>query len=157
MIHADKILPHGILPTEDKKFYRVVEFVEEHNYELEKTEKIMKEQLITFETAELAKEKGFDISSRSDGVGMDVFKNGRLTHTIFYDKNHIYAPTQSLLQKWLREKHNIHICVKFFGQSHQYTLEVSEDYYSPTRYIGIETYEEALEKGLYESLLLIKH
>ena len=44
----------------------------------------MKDQLIEFETAKLVKKKGFDCST---------------------------YPTQSLLQKWLREVHGFHIVV----------------------------------------------
>ena len=66
------------------------------------------------------------------------------------------APTQSLLQKWLREEHNIHITITSISQeSWQYHItkpgqrlgdNYEEDFY---------TYEEALESGLHQALKLI--
>jgi len=115
----------------------------------------MEDTLITFPTAKLAKEKGFNISSRSDGIGTDVFINGKLTHTIFYDKNHIHAPTQSLLQRWLREVHKKHINVQPFyykGDFISWNLKIHNTYYKDK----FNTYEEALEQGLFEALKLIK-
>ena len=77
------------------------------------------------------------------------------------------APTQSLLQKYLREVYDIHITISRW-------FECSED---PERLIGFitylggegadeinkklvtivfETYEEALEKGLIEGLKIAK-
>ena len=120
----------------------------------------LKEKLISFETAKLAKEKGFHISSRGEGMGKRVFINGELVNTIFSSKDHIHAPTQSLLQKWLREVHNVSI--------------KRDDYYTYSRVrfdynicelgsqgdnpVGVfETYEEALEIGLQEALKLIKN
>jgi len=73
---------------------------------------IMEEQLITFETAKLAKEKGFDLETKHwyDQTGtLNPVKGPR--GGMFYT-NVGYAPTQSSLQKWIREKHCIHICVR---------------------------------------------
>ena len=67
------------------------------------------------------------------------------------------APTQSLLQKWIRETYNIDIesrAVRFAGDE-------KSSYYQPY-YNGsiltmkkFDSYEEALEEGLYQALLLI--
>ena len=74
----------------------------------------MEDTLINFETAKLAKEKGFD-----EKVYREYDKSGYLRCTSKsadvvlgpYDellKSTEYpAPTQSLLQQWLREKHQI--------------------------------------------------
>lgn len=68
------------------------------------------------------------------------------------------APTKASLQKWIREKFNIHITITSISQeSWQYHIQkigdklgdlYEEDFYSP---------EEALEKGLYESLNIINN
>ena len=114
----------------------------------------MEEQLISFETAKLAKEKGYDF--------------GYYWRTIEERHNNKeclvnYLHTQSLLQKWLREVHNIYIEViaslddnKIFyeswinvfkkGSFKEISLDVKM--YS-------EKYEEALEIGLQEALKLI--
>lgn len=75
----------------------------------------MKDELITFETAKLAKEKGFNNGS-GYGYGIsrkpeiphygNVFKNSDSNNSVNFE-----APTQSLLQRWLREVHNIFISV----------------------------------------------
>ena len=79
----------------------------------------------------------------------------------------ISLPTQSLLQKWLRDTHNIHIAVdsyhclgkpKPFGLAIDYLHESGKwDYLDYRDDSDFETYEEALEKGLVEGLKLIKN
>lgn len=143
----------------------------------------MKEQLISIETAKLAKEKGFNWEVRySYGHTINphiVYPNEE--YSIPSDFNspnagrnwkHLYsAPTQSLLQKWLREVHNIHIgivlVVKTLG-AHEFAVQKllwrfeivainnkydSRDMSSKERYV---TYEDALEQGLQEALKLIE-
>ena len=126
----------------------------------------MEEQTITFETAILAKEKGFifhilaNYECDEDGTVKEIqwkFKN----LGDFLDNLHTPVCTQSLLQKWLREIHNIHIVI---------TLEFSESlkelwYYGLLSIKGNEinelgdegytTYELALEAALQEALKLI--
>lgn len=124
----------------------------------------MKEQLISFETAKLAERKGFNIDTipivYQKSNGSRIYLNGG------YDsgedaKRYTSAPTQSLLQKWLREKHDIHININtyYFEDLQKYGYEV-EDIIHPEGWVVInnpkKTYEEALEKGLQEALKLIK-
>ena len=66
----------------------------------------MEEQLITFETAKLA----YDIKLNgynSIFPGFNYNENGELKG---YSDKYV-APTQSLLQRWLREKHNIDVLI----------------------------------------------
>ena len=119
----------------------------------------LKEKLISFETAKLAKEKGFHISSRGEGMGKRVFINGELVNTIFSSKDYIHAPTQSLLQKWLREVHEISIKIDdFYTNSRvRFDYNVCELGSQEDNPVGVfETYEEALEAGLQEALKQIK-
>ena len=118
----------------------------------------LKEKLISFETAKLAKEKGFHISSRGEGMGKRVFINGELVNTIFSSKDHIHAPTQSLLQKWLREVHNVSIKIDdYYTYSRvRFDYNICELGSQEDNPVGVfETYEEALEIGLYQALLLL--
>jgi len=62
----------------------------------------MEESTVSFETAKLDKEKGFN-QGRFNYPKYDEEGN---VHFIGFNKGYS-APTQSLLQKWLREKHNI--------------------------------------------------
>ena len=67
----------------------------------------MKEKIISFETAKLAKDKGLNLKN----IKIDHYDiNGNIEPKI--GLVYLQAPTQSLLQKWLREKHNIHIGIE---------------------------------------------
>ena len=80
----------------------------------------MKEELITYETAKLLKEKGFDwetnryyyLNELSDfdryDASLENYNTSDQTATEFSS-----APTQSLLQRWLREKHKIYVDVVY--------------------------------------------
>ena len=126
----------------------------------------MKEQLISFETAKLAKYKGFNelVDSVYNIVG--VISNNINNKNQDWENNEIYsAPTQSLLQKWLREIKNIHIyIIPYFGTEYDegvqgwelLTLQHLDTEISKPIRIRFETYEEALEKGLQEVLQIIE-
>ena len=153
----------------------------------------MKEQLISSETAKLAKEKGFSwevydfyYQEKSNfkpyltrGSEYDSDRDckwdwnlnggvsGELLKIIPYpnsNKGYYYsAPTQSLLQKWLREKHKIHIIVYVMENSdgniyYDFGLKRIVNYLSDnsSKPMEFSTYEEALEVGLQEALKLIK-
>ena len=65
------------------------------------------EEICTYEVCKLAKEKGFDENSRY------VYNNDRILLAVKgvrnWNKVEFVAPTQSLLQRWVREEKNIHI------------------------------------------------
>lgn len=74
----------------------------------------MEDQLVSFKTAKLAQDKGFTVICRH------FSKDGSVICDVFDDKTFVDGeiapfveiPTQSLLQKWLREIHKIDIEVK---------------------------------------------
>ena len=119
------------------------------------------DKLVSFETAILAKEKGFD----------EVCLNNYALDGNSYDRKPIglYAPTQSLLQTWLREIHGIHVVVfpfSFSGlQDEDISMRWNYRVYKLPIYSGsvtsivdtchFTTYNEALEAGLFEGLKLI--
>ena len=119
----------------------------------------MKEELITFETAKLAKEKGFFYK------GLMYRKEGTLSDNrgFLYNLNVYSASTQSILQKWLREKHNIMVTVSIpYEEFGFYAAEIwGENREDGIKILEIDgmsvfkTYEEALEEGLQEALKLI--
>lgn len=153
----------------------------------------MEERLISFETAKLAKEKGLSIGSfehyveyyfdyvyDDDPTHPESHKSGDIRHSHFYNKNNdgrtdssqeqfgtYETPTQSLCQKWLREKHNINVfptlttmIPDYKGEDILYTYSICiEDDGTPCWMYDIEivfdTYEDALEAGLVEALKLI--
>ena len=120
----------------------------------------MKDELITFETAKLAKEKGFDTPCRNSflwdkrsavwkfPINANEMKLG--------DESNFNRPTQSLLQRWLREIHSIDVWafpIKDLtfksGKSYTYLIE------PPKLNMLYATYELALESALQEGLKLI--
>ena len=146
----------------------------------------MNEILISFETAVLAKEKGFDkwcshgfltkkiVGSYLDsGCSHDKFKYGGegSDEFILWKAEHfpqLYepwykAPTQSLLQKWLRDVHNIHIDVSpesdhelitITPYVYSYYVHKDKEVYVNTKFY--DNYEEGLEDALKRALNLIK-
>jgi len=114
----------------------------------------MKEQLISFETAKLAKEKGFkklcDFSYDEDGI---------LTGNCEQSYNYV-ASTQSLLQKWLREKYHLIITIAYQYEPdstpYSYWIYKENNSLPINQWVnGLNTYEEALEAGLQKALSYI--
>ena len=136
----------------------------------------MEEQLVSFETAVLAKEKGFD--EECDTYVTEG--NHHETDVAAFYKNsygYVTAPTQSLLQKWLRETYNIKVfvipnfeSVNIMKDSNKivtgyydiykilpYFFEAIIFVKDKNRFYSTshETYEKALEIGLMKALNLI--
>ena len=137
----------------------------------------MGEELISLDTAKIAKEKGFP------QYGNELFDMYHPLNTplMYYSDNHIWGyyynmepenrvaiiPPQSLLQKWLRDVHNLDVSVErgwvnkmpiyecvVWKLSQEYWVLLSEE---DTLGITYEfKYEVALEKGLQFALKKIK-
>ncbi len=124
----------------------------------------MEEDLIKFETAKLAKEKGFDIPCKKSYW---VNPDGQFWLASYsYDRDRYLgnswklAPTQSLLQKWLREEHSLHISLYIQENTYLHRWRVKVFYLDKledpnVHFWDFDTYEEALEKGLQGALNLI--
>lgn len=159
------------------------------------------ETLVSFKVAELAKKKGFNLSTPKAYINGNLFTNFEESfgesafyfdaddfHKHWNNKGWVFdingnscfgcsldnkkyfdafaAPTQSLLQKWLREVHNLHLYMDTtpsFEQmeSHKSKYKVSVKVpFQPFKrttghyYLG-NTYEEALEEGLFQALNLL--
>lgn len=121
----------------------------------------MKEPLVSVKTAFLAKEKGFQIPvcQYINRVEPDrIITVGAFNHN-YPDHGDITVsmPSQSLLQKWLRDKFNIHIKIIWVD-----TLRDIYTYHISTLGNGCRpdgpyyrTYEATLDEGLFEALKLI--
>ncbi len=141
----------------------------------------MEDQLITFETAKLAKERGFNISCRAKihCSHYHFIVDNIIPNNLRTDAKEMFAPikdwnskqvttrgnldlytslpTQSLLQKWLRETHKIYVyctpkpITRISGkQSIKWANNISIRKNKMST-----TYETALEIGLQEALKLI--
>ena len=119
----------------------------------------MKEQLINFSTAKLAKKKGFNWKTMYHYCGRKVISGGgyETSENSYRHTTLIDAPTQSFLQKWLREERDITIEISFDTITFGYRIFnpfKSSDYFSKWIFKTF-TYEEALEEGLLAGLKLI--
>lgn len=136
-----------------------------------------KESYVSFETAKLLKEAGFDIPCRgiyvTDRTGYYEFREydskqtkDDLCWNIEDGFQYEYlAPTQALAARWLREEHRIVVDATFIppstdGNVWQYFIGEMDDMVwkgdfepSDRKYA---TYEAALEAGLQEAIKLIK-
>ena len=125
----------------------------------------MEDTRITFETAKLAKEKGFPQEPNKLKIPYYNYKGEfkgdvkdwlrkYLRKEDTSDVESVSAPTQSLLAKFLREEHNIHlIAYKNINIDGYDWCYITTD--GITNINSYKTYEEALEAGLYQALLLL--
>lgn len=121
-------------------------------------------EICTYEVCKLAKEKGFDIPT----IGYYLIDTEDLCKTFVYnnwnDNTICYsAPTQSLLQRWLREEKNIQIVIRpkldklgaWIWGHYRWTIFIFNEY-RPTYYSiyngDNSTYELALEDALKYAL-----
>lgn len=141
----------------------------------------MEDELIKFETAVLAQEKGCDLElfgkdfEYTNEDGNECWTNIQGGISGEEDTKPVIECSQGLLQRWLREVHNIQIEIILYhmnggwvGAKYKYciyTICQSEKEWDNKNEYGMEqcfhnenennTYEEALEKGLIEALKLI--
>ena len=145
----------------------------------------MKERLVSFKTAKLAKEKGFNepvyaiyttplvendlkkyeleycggkdyYNYNTDGVNKSYQK---ILNNLGI-KEHISASTQNLLQQWLREKYNLMIQIDYGLLSNTYwyyILDKKTGKCIEQDTISTTIYEDALEYGLQEVLKYIEN
>lgn len=95
----------------------------------------MQEQLMSFETAKLANEKGF------------------IPENLTISWKEDYYLWMCSLQKWLREVHKIFISIYF--EHSDWCWRINFNGYE--EWTWEDSYEEALEAGLQESLKLINY
>ena len=143
---------------------------------MNKDNQVISEEIITWDTAKLAEEKGFTnkvVGRKDTQVSRNYYNrkgelNGDVTDLIkavvkktsLEKYKPVPAPTQSLLQTWLRRVHNVIINVGY----HEFGVKQDNGwYYSIGKSNGgawingkSETYEESLELGLIDGLNLIK-
>ena len=116
------------------------------------------EEICTYEVCKLAKEKGFDVDCEAF-----YYNDGFLQYAKFENWNGRYinkisAPTQSLLQRWLREEKEIEVYVRHFEETnkypHHFGIIITDDK-GETLEIGgkmFDTYELALDDALKYTL-----
>ena len=120
---------------------------------------MIQEAYVSFETAKLLKEKGFDEKTlmvyMSYGDLCKCNRSDSIRNSNYNDitKNYFEctAPTHQMTMKWLREVHNIDICVFPYQSdyiSYSYKVKI---YKNKEIYLTItdsKTYEDAVEAAL---------
>lgn len=127
----------------------------------------MKDELITYDTAVLAKTKGFnELTWFFSPVKSEVIPHPGVYEVSSVRKHNniddwLAIPTQSLLQRWLREMHHIQVTAAPYQKVHEtepgfhwlYGYQVWKK--DVTGADEFYTYESALEAGLQTALKLI--
>lgn len=116
---------------------------------------MIKEDYCSFEVAKLLKEKGFDESCYTCYVEKEI------SHYDYSSTNYelidgvISCPTIQMAMKWLREVHNIDICVfpyQFDYIGYSYEVKIYKNKGMHFRITDSKTYEEAVEVALKYTL-----
>lgn len=134
---------------------------------------MIEEQFVSFDTARMLKEAGFDVPCRgvyvTDRAGYYEFReydNKQTKDDLCWNTEDGFqyeylAPTQALAEKWLREVYNIAIYSLYDDDMEQWFYVV--DAFTKNPVIDVfqsgseyDSYEEALESGLQEAIKLIK-
>lgn len=120
----------------------------------------MMERLILFETAKLAKEKGFIQKFDSEHFNdiLPYREDGTRRLDFNYNGEEYDAVIQSTLQSWLRDNHKIHISID--REEDRWKPEIitfhNGNKHVPYGFKNYASYEDALEQGLINSLNIIK-
>lgn len=129
----------------------------------------MKDVFVSLETAILAKSKGFNWETNryfdSDRYDFSDDSENWNQYEDYYS-----CPTQSLLAKWLRDVHGIHLVIipvvtmgytfkllKVWKKDFNPELEIETPPYKEVNAYDYNDYEEALEEGLKEALKLVEY
>lgn len=137
-------------------------------------EGVTKEHIVSFNTAKLLKETGFDwdselaydeegnIDNSKDYTSNDIFMQEDIESAEENEYPSYLAPTQSLARKWLRENQNLHIIV--IPTLHNFwtfkMIDLGNDKIELPPYYNVDdndynNYEEALEAALQRVINLI--
>ena len=135
---------------------------------------MIEESYVSFDTAKLLREAGFDVPTRG------IWRTTRTSDSGFVEHNckqttddlcwnssdgfqyEYLAPTQSLAVRWLREVHHYAVCAwysaeykKWFYAYGNLNNAMFDEEYNISDFI-YDSYEQALESGLQEVIKLIK-
>lgn len=126
--------------------------------------KTITEDYVSFLTAKLLKEKGFDGTCRAfwkDWNGQTMLCHCSRSHVFdwchnsmlekYYNDNeetNIAAPTLQMAMKWLREVHKLHILCYMKWKTWKFEIEEIQNCESDYDKNGFASYEEAVETAI---------
>lgn len=129
---------------------------------------MIEEQFVSFDTAKLLKEVGFNVPCRgvyvTDRTGYYEFREYNIKQTtddLCWDSDDGFqyeylAPTQSLIAKWLREIHGIDIVIDVINEK-DYCCDIFQNKQRKSIAESVkQSFEEVLEDGLKYAFGLIK-
>lgn len=120
---------------------------------------MIEEQFVSFETARMLKEAGFDVPCFNQYTGRGTIWHCDCPENFNKSQCATSCLTQALVVRWLREAHNLHVwCeVSQYGDWF-YCIDKIKPYkqYVAVSEADFSSYEEALEAGLQEAVKLIK-
>lgn len=112
------------------------------------------EDYVSFETAKLLKEKGFDEVCFKYALNGKIYNNGDFV-ICHRDDVEVGIPTLQMAMKWLREVHGVHVVPKFDFYGGNYTGRIydgrretaseRDDYIA---IVGHKTYNEAADAAI---------
>lgn len=119
---------------------------------------MIEESYVSFDTAKLLKEAGFDVPCTSQYTEGKCIWNVCYPDNFNQDEFGYSRPTQALAARWLREVHHYGICV-WFSKDHEKWFYAHGDMdniafdtdYNISEFI-FDSYEEALEVGIVQVL-----
>lgn len=133
------------------------------------------EEICTYEVCKVAKEKGFNVPTDRyyhiyDDVieaqnSLEMTSDGCADFYNSLNQCRCAAPTQSLLQRWLREEKNIVVEIGWFSMEQKYYWSVFDttkddmfaSFIPPAKSMSrYDTWEQALECGLKYALKELK-
>lgn len=126
------------------------------------TNDMITEDYVSFETAKLLKEKGFDEKCRTYYKVFPKSKIAAIYHSSENrgvsedDPNEILCPTIQMAMKWLREVHHLFIQIEYECEdcfvSDIYSMtdydEWGEHKHYPPTFVNCKTYEQACEAAV---------
>ena len=119
------------------------------------------EQFVSFDTAKLLKEAGFDVPCTSQYTERKNIWNVGYPYNFNQDEFGYSRPTQALAARWLREVHNVAIYSLYDDMAQWFYFidaftnnSVIDGFWSGSEY---DDYESAFEGGLQEAIKLIKN
>lgn len=123
---------------------------------------MIEESYVSFETAKMLKEAGFDVPCTSQYSEGKIIWNVGYPDNFNQDEFGYSRPTQALAARWLREVHKLHVFAKRIYEyaldkfSWGYYIQSSNYEYCKNFEVGFDSYEEAMEAGLKHGLESVK-
>ena len=123
---------------------------------------MIEEQFVSFDTARLLKEAGFNAPCYAQYSEKGVQWDASYPDNFNADEFGYSCPTQALAARWLREAHNLHVfaCIEYPTGTWFYCIA---DTTAPCAREGMnmpeanhDTHEGAMEAGIQEAIKFIK-